>query len=64
MRADAKPDDSGYPAFTDAELDKWMMLAYENNRQAFTYCGGGAVAPAELPVAGGNGHRRMRKFFT
>jgi hypothetical protein len=41
--AGAKPDYNGYPAFTDEELNKWMMLAYENNWQVFAHCGGDAA---------------------
>ncbi len=39
----AKPDYVGYPAFTDEEINKWMMLAYKNNWQVFAHCGGDAA---------------------
>ena len=39
----AKPDYVGYPAFTDEELNKSMMLAYKNNWQVFAHCGGDAA---------------------
>ena len=41
--AGAKPDYHGYPAFTDEEINKWMMLAYKNNWQVFVHCSGDAA---------------------
>ncbi len=41
--AGAKPDYKGYPAFTDEELNKWIMIAYKNNWQVFAHCGGDAA---------------------
>ena len=41
--AGAKPDYLGYPAFTDDEIKKWMLLAYKNNWQVFAHCGGDAA---------------------
>jgi len=35
-------DYKGYPAFTDEELRKWVMLAYKNNWQVFAHCSGDA----------------------
>jgi predicted amidohydrolase YtcJ len=41
--AGVKPDYHGYPAFTDEELNKWMLLAYKNNWQVFAHCSGDAA---------------------
>ncbi len=49
--AGAKPDYKGYPAFTDEELNKWMMLAYKNNWQVFAHCGGDAALDQLIKTA-------------
>ncbi len=38
-----KPDYKGYAAFTDEELSKWVMLAYQNNWQVLAHCSGDAA---------------------
>ena len=49
--AGAKPDYNGYPAFTDEEMNKWMMLAYKNNWQVFAHCGGDAALDQLIKAA-------------